>query len=111
MLFTVVTSTHCGVYEIFVSRFFHKFSVKTNSLVKSFTVKLISRNNFQVIQKFRKLHTVRLNAQCGFYEIFAKKSVRENFYNFNITVPLCGKSRNSLPCKFFSVKSIYSKVL
>ena len=29
----------------------------TTSVVKSFTVKLISRNNFQVIQKFHKFHT------------------------------------------------------
>ena len=40
--------------------FFWKISVKTTSLVKSFTIKLISRNNSQVIQKFRKLHTVLL---------------------------------------------------
>ena len=36
----------------------NQFSVKTTFLVKSFTIKLISRNNSQVIQKFRKLHTV-----------------------------------------------------
>ena len=33
-------------------------SVKTTSLVKSFTVKLIPRNNPHGIQKFRKLQTV-----------------------------------------------------
>ena len=37
---------------------FWKSSVKTTYLVKSFTVKLISRNDSQVIQKFHKLHTV-----------------------------------------------------
>ena len=48
----------CGVYKIFVSRFSEKISVKTTSLVKRFTIKVISRKNSQVIQKFRKLHTV-----------------------------------------------------
>ena len=37
----------------FCTTFFWKISVKTTYLVKSFTVKLISRNDFQVIQKFR----------------------------------------------------------
>ena len=32
--------------------------MKTTSLVKSFTVKLISRNNSHVRQKFRKPHTM-----------------------------------------------------
>ena len=84
--------------------------MKTTSLVKRFTVKLISRTISQMIQKFRKLHTVR--AQYGktrnslslkeFRQInylvifwvkplvsrnFYEKSVRENFCNFH-TVPL-----------------------
>ena len=46
--------------------FWKKNSVKTTSLVKSFTVKLISRNISQLIQKFRKLHTVCVN-----YRIFS----------------------------------------
>ena len=41
---------------------FWKISVKSTSLVKSFTLELISRNNSYVIQKFRKLHTVSHNA-------------------------------------------------
>ena len=57
------------------------FSVKTTSLVKSFTVRLISRNNSQVIQKFRKLHTVLTQRN------FWRKIVREErgfsqFYDF-----------------------------
>ena len=57
MKLTVCTAT---VWKLrnFVSRFFWKNSVKTTSLVKSFTIKLISRNNSQVIQNFCKLHTV-----------------------------------------------------
>ena len=51
-------------YEIFVSRFFDKISVKTTSLVKSFTIKMISRKNSQMIQKFRKLHTVECSVVC-----------------------------------------------
>ena len=38
--------------------------MKTTSLVKSFTVKLISRNISQVIQKFRKLHTMHCVRVC-----------------------------------------------
>ena len=37
---------------------FWKISMKTTSLVKSFNIQLISRNNSQVIQKFRNLYTV-----------------------------------------------------
>ena len=48
--------TQCGVNKIFVSWFSETISVKTTSLVKIFAVKLVSRNIFQVIQKFRKLH-------------------------------------------------------
>ena len=42
--------THCGIYDCITV--FWKISVKTTSLVETFTVKLISRNNSQVIQKF-----------------------------------------------------------
>ena len=45
-----------------ITVFFKKYA-KTTYVVKSFTVKLISRNDSQMIQKFRKLHTVR--AQYG----------------------------------------------
>ena len=44
--------------RLVASRFFEKNSVKTTSLLKRFTIKLISRNNSQVIQKFHKLDTV-----------------------------------------------------
>ena len=62
---------HHGVYTIFVSRFLKNISMKTTSLVKSFTVKLISRNISQVIQKFRKLHTMHCVRVCGNCRIFS----------------------------------------
>ena len=55
---TLLSYALCGVYEIFVSMFFAKFPVGTTYSLKSFIVRLISRNNSQVIQKFCKLHTV-----------------------------------------------------
>ena len=65
----------------FCNTVFWKISVKTTYLVKSFTVRLISRNNSQVIQKFRKLHTVLTQRN------FWRKIVREErgfsqFYDF-----------------------------
>ena len=50
-------SVHTVEFTKFLYHGFLK-NFRTTSLVKSFTVKLISRNNSQVIQKFRKLHTV-----------------------------------------------------
>ena len=38
-------------------------------------------------------------------------AVRVNLDPDNVSFKQCGKTRNSLPRKFFSVKSIYSKVL
>ena len=46
----------------FCIKVFCKISVKTTYLVKSFNITLISRNNSQVIQRFRKLHTVALHS-------------------------------------------------
>ena len=61
---------------------FWKNSVKTT--VKSFTVKLISRNNPQVIQKFRKLHTVHtVYSQLWTYWKFTLNIFSQKFREFN----------------------------
>ena len=65
---------------LYISRFFEKISVKTTSLVKRFTVKLISRN---VIQKFRKLHTVSHSVEITrilSQPFLAKISWKQQFY-------------------------------
>ena len=64
------TVLHSALWSLrnFCITIFWKKSVKTTSLVKSFTVKLISRNNSQVIQIFHKFHTVNCEStvsHCG----------------------------------------------
>ena len=55
--------------------------MKTTSLVKSFTIKLISRKNSQVIQKFRKLHTVHYAVEITLTLALFRQKIREiNFF-------------------------------
>ena len=60
---------------------FWKNSVKTTSLLKRFTIKLISRNDYKVIQKFPKLHTVHCVWQIiwSFHQKFIKSGDITNF--------------------------------
>ena len=44
------------------------------------------------------------NKRVDFMKYFSMRCMKVNFSQ-------CGKTRNSLPCKFFFVKSTYSKVL
>ena len=72
-------TAHCGVHNCITG--FRKISVKITSLVKSFTVKLISRNNSQMIQKFRKLHTVQRAALSPiFFFFFSWNQLFRNFF-------------------------------
>ena len=73
------------INEIFVSRVFEKFSVKTNFLVKSITVKLILRNNSQVIQKFR-VQCGKMRNSLSMKKYFVKNQLICNFSkNVNFT--------------------------
>ena len=60
--------------------------MKTTFLSKEFTIKLISRNNCQAIQKFSKLHT----AQCGNFTDFPPfaKFFRQIIFDFFAKCPL-----------------------
>ena len=49
---------HTVDFTKFLYHNFLKNFRENNSFSKEFTIRLISRNNFQVIQKFSKLHTV-----------------------------------------------------
>ena len=115
---------------------FWKISVKTTSLVKWITVKLISRNISQVIQNFRKLHTALwfrnteillhiFDINCLNATVLSKKlisrnifSVRDNFTFFQcvrvskwITDLTVWKNEKFTATQIFSAKSIYNKVL
>ena len=64
---------HTVEFTIFLYHYFLKKFRETNFFRKEFTIKLFSRNNSQVIQKFRKLHTV----QCKVCQIVENQ---ENFF-------------------------------
>ena len=66
---------NCVAVNFLLFYTFWKISVKTTYLVKSLTIKLISRKNSQVIQKFHKLHTVWSLRVSWFFEKFPWKQL------------------------------------
>ena len=85
-------STLCVVKSFVYSQVKCKNFRENNFCSKRFTMKLISRNNFQVIQKFRKLHTVLHSVEKREILSHWKKIRQINYLVISLVKPLLSRN-------------------